>query len=176
MARNIELKARVNDLDALELRVRELADEGPIEINQDDTFFRCNAGRLKLRMIADDAGELIFYQRDDEAGPTESFYISTETSQPMALRESLSLAYGVAGQVIKRRKLYLIGRTRIHLDTVVSLGTFLELEVVLADGEPAEEASIEANEILQKLGVRKSELIDAAYVDILARDPRAMST
>ncbi len=45
-----------------------LADQGPIEIAQDDTFFRCNdsADRLKLRTFAPDRAELIFYRRAEQ--------------------------------------------------------------------------------------------------------------
>jgi adenylate cyclase class IV len=41
----------------------------------------------------------------------------------------------------KVRTLFLVGRTRVHLDRVEGLGDFLELEVVLRDGEPLKPAS-----------------------------------
>ena len=64
---------------------------------------------------------------------------NTDTTTPDTLRESLlSPAYGQVGRVRKSRTLFLAGRTRIHLDRVEGLGDFLELEVVLADGEHAE--------------------------------------
>ena len=47
MARNIEIKARVADMPALMARAAAIADSGPVEIPQDDTFFRCDNGRLK---------------------------------------------------------------------------------------------------------------------------------
>jgi adenylate cyclase class IV len=47
MPRNIEIKARVEDIEALTAKVTAIADQGPIEIIQDDTFFACDAGRLK---------------------------------------------------------------------------------------------------------------------------------
>jgi len=39
------------------------------------------------------------------------------------------------GGVVKQRTVYLVGRTRVHLDRVAGLGHYLELEVVLADNE-----------------------------------------
>ena len=168
MARNIEIKARIESVDALAPKAAAIATEGPIEIVQDDTFFRCDSGRLKLRAFFKDQGELIFYRRADQRGPKESFYLKTPTSAPETLRESLSLAYGQAERIRKRRTLFLVGRTRIHLDKVEGLGDFLELEVVLADGETSESGVREANELMQTLGVEPSQLIEGAYVDLIA--------
>jgi len=49
MNRNVEIKAKVVDLEAIRQRVQELADEGPTVSEQEDTFFSCPKGRLKLR-------------------------------------------------------------------------------------------------------------------------------
>ena len=75
MARNIEIKARVESIEALARKAAAIADEGPIEIIQDDTFFRCESGRLKLRAFSSEEGELIFYRRANQHGPKESFYL-----------------------------------------------------------------------------------------------------
>src|SRR6188768_1546946 len=135
MARNIEIKARIENVATLTPQVAALASEGPLEIAQDDTFFNCDNGRLKLRAFSTDSGELIFYRRVNQAGPKESFYLRSPTSSPETLRESLSLAYGQIGRIRKYRSLYLVGRTRVHLDRVEDLGHFLELEVMLEDGD-----------------------------------------
>lgn len=167
MAKNIEIKAYIESIAALEPKVAEIADDGPVEIIQDDTFFRCETGRLKLRAFSETEGELIFYRRTNQAGPKESFYIRSQTTEPGALREALSLAYGDIGRVRKHRTLYLVGRTRVHLDDVQGLGHFLELEVVLADGE-SQEAGIEvAYGLMNQLGVTQTQLIEGAYLDLL---------
>ncbi|HKU89796.1 MAG TPA: hypothetical protein VJP84_08375 [Steroidobacteraceae bacterium] len=67
MARNIEIKARIENVSLLTPHVAELASEGPLEIAQDDTFFNCDNGRLKLRAFSIDSGELIFYRRVNQA-------------------------------------------------------------------------------------------------------------
>lgn len=167
MARNIEIKARIASVEALEPKAAALADQGPIEIHQDDTFFVCPRGRLKLRAFSATEGQLIFYRRADQAGPKESFYVLAPTASPDTLREALSLAYGQAGRVRKLRTLYIVGRTRVHLDRVEDLGHFLELEVVLSDGEPHEPGIAEAHELMAALGISPSQLIEGAYVDLM---------
>ena len=168
MARNIEIKARIASVAVLTEHAAALADGGPTEILQDDTFFNCPSGRLKLRSFANNTGELIFYRRSDERGPKQSFYIRTPTTDPDSLRETLALAYGMVGRVKKHRTLYLAGRTRIHLDVVENLGDFLELEVVLRDDEPLDIGVREAEDLMRRLGVEPSQLVDRAYVDLLA--------
>ena len=169
MSRNIEIKARIVSADAWCAKIAALAGAGPIDIAQDDTFFRCDRARLKLRAFSEGTGELIYYRRADEYGPKESFYLRSPTLSPDSLRECLTLAYGQVGRVRKHRRLFLVGRTRVHLDEVENLGDFLELEVVLADDEPAEAGVREARELMEKMDIEPQQLINEAYVDLLAR-------
>lgn len=168
MARNIEIKARVADWTAMAGRAQRLADEGPWTIQQDDTFFNCPDGRLKLRDFGNGNGELIFYRRPDQAGPGQSEYRITPTEDPDGLRTVLADALGVAGRVRKQRELYLTGRTRIHLDRVEGLGDFLELEVVLGNDESSRAGAAEARFLMEQLHIADEDLVDAAYVDLLA--------
>ena len=167
MARNIEIKARVDDLDALARRTAAIADAGPTAIPQDDTFFGCDNGRLKLRAFEDGTGELIFYRRADQGGPKESFYVLSPTASPDTLREALTLAHGQVGRVVKHRTLYLVGRTRVHLDRVLGLGDFMELEVVLAEGDSLEDGVQEAHALMERLQIARASLVEGAYVDLL---------
>ncbi len=169
MSRNIEIKARLEDIDAVCERAAALADYGPELIEQDDTFFACDSGRLKLRVFSPGKGELIFYRRPDFKGPKESFYLISPTTAPDSLRQSLSLAYGQVGRVRKNRTLFLVGRTRIHLDRVEDLGEFLELEVVLKEGEDARTGEAIAQDLMEKLGILPQQLIEGAYIDLLSR-------
>jgi predicted adenylyl cyclase CyaB len=167
--RNIEIKARIENADVWAAKIAALAGARLIDIAQDDTFFRCDTARLKLRAFSDGTGELIYYRRADEYGPKESFYLRSPTPSPDSLRECLTLAYGQVGRVRKHRRLFLVGRTRVHLDEVENLGDFLELEVVLADDEPAEAGVREARGLMESLHIKSHQLIDEAYVDLLAR-------
>jgi predicted adenylyl cyclase CyaB len=167
MARNVEIKARVPDMAALCQRVEAIADSGPEFIAQDDTFFACANGRLKLRAFANGSGELIAYERPDTTGPKTSSYFITPVPDPDSLRDTLARALGLAGRVIKRRTLFLVGATRIHLDEVEGLGDHLELEVVLRDDQSAEDGDAVARKLLAQLHVQPEHLIAGAYVDLL---------
>lgn len=168
MARNVEIKAQVDSLAAIEPLAAALSGQEPVVIEQDDTFFACASGRLKLRAFADGSGELIFYRRADDTGPKESFYIVSPTNSPDTLREALALAYGATGRVKKHRTVFMAGRTRIHLDRVEDLGEFLELEVVLREDESAEAGMEEARTLMAGLGIAPGQLLSGAYVDLLA--------
>ena len=167
MARNIEIKARVGDMAALIVRTATIVDTGPVEIPQDDTFFRCDDGRLKLRVFEDGRGELIFYRRPDADGPKVSFYVLSPTASPDTLREALTLSNGQEGRVVKHRTLFLVGRTRVHLDRVQGLGDYMELEVVLADDETPEAGVREAHALMARLRVPAEALVTGAYHDLL---------
>jgi adenylate cyclase class IV len=47
------------------------------------------------------------------------------------------------------------------------LGNFLELEVVLSDGEHVENGEAIARELMEKLDVLPDQLIEGAYIDLL---------
>lgn len=165
--RNVEIKARVEDLKALEKRVREIADGNPAIMHQEDSFFRIESGRLKLRKLSDTRGELIFYTRPDSVLPAESCYSLFSTAAPGDLFGVLSQALGVRGVVRKRRSLYLIGQTRVHLDRVEGLGSFMELEVVLEPDQDPDEGVAVAHELMGELGIPEDALVEHAYIDLL---------
>lgn len=163
----MEIKARLTDFAPLRERARAIADGEPVIIDQVDTYFRSPTGRLKLREFSGGGGELIYYDRPDATAPTESGYILSPSSEPASLREALSRAMGVRAVVRKRRTLYMVGRTRVHLDEVEGLGSFVEVEVVLEPGEPAAEGVRTAREIMEALGIRREDLVEGGYIDLL---------
>lgn len=176
MPRNVEIKARLDSVETLLPVAQRLAGGTPQTILQDDTFFPCPQGRLKLRDFGDGHGELIQYERADTTGPKTSTYVRVPTDAPDLLREALARALGTLGRVRKRRWLLLASRTRIHLDRVEGLGDFLELEVVLRDGEDEPAGVAEAHALMAQLGVAPSQLCEGAYLDLLAAASAAASS
>lgn len=167
MARNVEIKAFAPNFAEIMSKAESLAADEPKIIEQTDVFFKTDRGRLKLRFLSPTHGELIFYERADQVGPKMSVYSMYPTGNPIDLRAVLSATYGEHVTVEKVRTLYLIGRTRLHLDNVRHLGQFVELEVVLEGGRAPEEGVAEAHRLMDKLGIRQENLIDVAYADLL---------
>ena len=170
MATNVEIKARVSDFEALKARAESLSDKSLIILSQEDIFFNSPRGRLKLRILAPDRGYLIYYERSDQSGPKRSDYHLAETGEPKNLENTLSLALGVRGVVRKTRYLYMVGQTRIHLDVVEGLGYFIELEVVMNEGQDVAEGQVIAEDLMRRLGVREEALLDGAYMDMIERN------
>lgn len=135
---------------------------------QTDTFFVVPKGRLKLREFGDGSGELIAYERANDAGPRESSYTVAKCDDVRALSEALTRSLVVKGRVVKRREVFLVGRTRVHLDQVDNLGAFVELEVVLRDGEPVQAGEHEARQLMERLGILPGALVSGAYIDLLS--------
>jgi predicted adenylyl cyclase CyaB len=187
MALNIEIKAELSQPQFAAVREKsaQVATTELVVLNQTDTFFNCSNGRLKLRQFEDGSAELIAYQRPDCDGPKTSTYTRTPIPHPESFLVAMADSIGIRGVVKKRRELYLLNDTRIHLDEVEGLGTFLELEVVIEEGaidesvdeegetglspsdrtDPTGEAK--AEEIMAILGVDKSWLIAGAYIDLI---------
>jgi predicted adenylyl cyclase CyaB len=158
----------VPDLAALRQRALEVTCSGPELLVQRDTFYTVRRGRLKLREFGDETAELIYYERPDKLGPKTSIYTRTQISDAASMRELLGRVLETKAVVSKRRQVFLAGRTRIHLDEVDDLGTFLEVEVVLAEHETDSDGERIASALMEQLGVRQEDLIEQAYVDLLA--------
>jgi predicted adenylyl cyclase CyaB len=169
MPANIEIKARVRDFADVKSRAEGLSDT-PVEvIPQEDIFFNTEKGRLKLRILASDHAQLIYYTRPDQEGPKRSDYHIAHTPDPENLKRVLELAYGIRGVVKKTRYLYLVGQTRVHLDDVEGLGQFMELEVVMREGQDDAEGQAIAEELMASLGVERGDLLEGAYMDLLEK-------
>jgi len=167
MPANIEIKARARDFSEIKLKAEKLSDF-PVEvISQEDIFFNVAQGRLKLRILAPDRAQLIYYTRPDQEGPKRSDYHIAETSDPENLKRVLELAYGIRGVVKKTRYLYLVGQTRVHMDDVEGLGKFMELEVVMREGQSDAEGQKIAEGLMASLGVERGDLLEGAYMDML---------
>lgn len=171
MARNIEIKASIDNVSHCMDIAKSLSGSEPELIMQEDHFFNCKNGRLKLRIFTPERGELIFYKRPDDRGPKTSEYFITKTDEPDILLSVLEKSYGIRGIVKKSRNLFLIGRSRVHIDRVENLGDFLEFEVVLSGEDDTGTGRREARYLLTRFEIEEERLINCSYIDLI--DQRA---
>ncbi|XP_077516910.1 uncharacterized protein LOC144127831 isoform X2 [Amblyomma americanum] len=183
MPSNVEVKARiVGARSSLVARVRPMAQSHSF-LHQQDTYFGAARGRLKMRqqtLLREDGNAeegptatLYFYDRPDTEGPKRSDYDFLRFStvdEALALKRLLSRSVGVRGVVRKRRHLFLVGQTRVHVDTVERLGDFVELEVILKETQTTEEGQAIAQHLCEQLGIATDCLISGSYIDMLPQE------
>lgn len=174
MARNLEIKARYDDLRRAADVARDAGGAPRGILEQVDTYFHAPAGRLKLRenvhVAADGARtatvELIAYRRADHDGTRESTYAISRLERADDCRAGLSAVLGVRVVVRKRRALWIVGATRVHLDEVDDLGRYLELETVITD-QPEADARREHDDLVRRLGIAPADTIAGSYSELL---------
>src|SRR4030095_802309 len=111
-------------------------------------------------------------ERDNIAAPKQSNYLIVPSGDPTSLKILLSNTLAVRGVVQKQRLLYRIDNTRVHLDDVDGLGFFVELEVVVNEGQACEDGKFVAEEIMKQLGIYETDWVAEAYIDLLERRTR----
>lgn len=110
---------------------------------------------------------LVQYNRSDVAGPKLSQFDVLITNEPSKLDRMLRTSLGVLGEVKKDRLLFIYQQTRIHMDKVDGLGTFMEFEVCLRPEQTTEDGTEIANKLIDKFGIKDDELMTGAYMDEL---------
>lgn len=164
---NIELKVRVPDLAQVRSRAIALGAEHHWTRKQTDTYFRVATGRLKLRETdGDDPATLIAYARPDDPNSRISQYELLPVSDGERLKRMLVSTLGVLVTVRKTRELYLAGDTRIHLDQVDMLGSFVELETVVSEQSMAD-AMQEHHKVKSALRLDTYEPVAISYSDLI---------
>ncbi len=164
---NIEVKARLSNFELTKSFVEELCGLDHQVLIQEDSYFFCKNGRLKLRKFSDIEGELIFYDRKEEHAAKKSLYSISKTPEPDKLKSVLSYAFNVRGIVNKKRLLFIFKQTRIHLDKVEGLGEFLELEFVMGPRQVNQQGIDQIRYILNFLRIMQNDLLTGGYLEML---------
>ena len=164
--RNLEFKAEAESLEFLRANLKALEAECSGRLYQVDTYFHVPKGRLKLREVEDYGGTLVYYERPDAAESRYSHYQLCDIANHATFKQMMSDVLGVKVIVEKNRELWTYGNTRIHLDEVLDLGEFVELETVIRDQSEAE-AQAEHNHLKETLHIAAADLIPVSYSDLL---------
>lgn len=167
---NVELKAKdAEPQRSLRLALAANAEDLGV-LQQTDTYFHVNNGRLKLREQSGPNGTeawLIPYSRADEAVARVSGYDLVPIEHPTQLKEALASTLRVQVVVSKRRRLLLWQGVRIHLDEVHRLGSYIEIEAVAAQDSDLRREHALVEELIRLLQIDRSHVVSFGYSDAL---------
>jgi len=164
---NIEIKARSNNIDFIRRTLCNLNAEFRGKDHQVDTYFVVKKGRLKIRE-GDIERCLVYYEREDKAIPKESEVFLYTMDSTKELKDILLQLFDVMVIVDKVREIYYISNVKFHLDSLVSLGNFVEIEVI-NDGENRDSTNMtkQCRYYMEKLKITDNDLINVSYSDML---------
>lgn len=164
----IEMKARCSNPS----KVRHLLLQQPniqfIGIDsQVDTYFKIPSGRLKLRE-GNIENSLIYYDRENKKDAKKSDVTLYKSTEIASLKAVLVAALPILIVVEKKREIYFIDHIKFHIDTLTSLGSFLEIEVIDAnDAMDISEMRQQCERYMKLLDVQKEDLMEHSYSEML---------
>jgi predicted adenylyl cyclase CyaB len=166
--KNYEIKTPISNFNEIRSIVKNLSGQFKNKKStmeyQKDIYFRTLSGRLKLRVINNRFGELIFYNRKESKKLRVSKYIISKTEDYKNLNAILSNFFKVVVIVEKIREIYIFDNIRIHLDKVKNLGEFLEFEIIYNDFNKVKK---QMKLLIDYFNLDKHKFINHSYSDLL---------
>jgi predicted adenylyl cyclase CyaB len=163
LKKNYEIKCKLSDAKLKYIRSL-LQNYNHTFQNQTDIYYKVKTGRLKLRIINNREGNLIFYERGEKTNKRISKYIISKTKDFKELDNILRKQFQVLVTVDKRRDIFIKKNTRIHLDKVRGLGKFLEIEIIY---ENFLKAKSQMKGLISLLKLDETNFIKESYSDLL---------
>lgn len=167
MSRNFELKVRLDSFDTIKDALFSMGVRLSDTLLQVDKYYLVGEKRLKMRNV-NGQFHLIYYKRpNNQESKLSTYYVYSFSRTITKILEAVF--NGLLGEKVvvkKTRYLYLYENTRIHLDDVDGLGSFLELETVFGDDTNTEVYIKEHGYIVALLGLDKLEKVSSSYSDL----------
>jgi len=164
---NFEFKAKAENVNDLENKLKQFNPEYIGEDNQIDTYFNVSTGRLKLRE-GNIENSLIYYERENTAGAKQSTILLYKHNPDKTLKDILIKVNGIKVIVNKKRKIYFINNVKFHFDVVEGLGNFVEVEAIDKTGEIGiEKLKEQCNQYSALFNIKQSDYIAVSYSDLL---------
>ena len=165
----VELKAKVNSLKAIGRKLKTLGARRIGTFRQIDVYFNVPKGRLKFREVrGNNKAELIYYEREDTAGPKEGDVFILKIQEAEVFKNLLKRILKTSAIVEKARVIHQYQGTHIHLDRVKKLGNFVEFERKTPDDAQAIRRNLKILEkLMEKLGINPENLEKRSYGDLI---------
>ena len=175
MPKNYEIKIFVKSIENIRKAARKLVTNKTyrhFKESQKDIYYKTGKDRLKLRIINNETGNLIFYDRKERNKKRVSNYIISETKNFKELDEILKKLFDIFVVVDKEREIFVYDNIRIHLDKVKKLGSFLEIEIIY---DSFKEAKKNMNELIGYFNLDEKDFIKESYSDMLIREGKTFN-
>ena len=167
MPKNVEIKARCTNPDAIHQILKGKNARFVGVDHQIDTYFNVPNGRMKLRE-GNIENQLIFYKRSDQSGPKKSEVILYPSQPDSTLKQLLIESIGQKVVVDKQRAIYFIENVKFHVDEVEQLGSFVEIEAIdRTDEIPLEKLDEQCRFYMEVLHIANEDLLEVSYSDLL---------
>jgi adenylate cyclase class 2 len=170
---NFEIKIKIENLNDILGLIEKTDAVRKNDMHQTDYYLKTGTHKNKIREIEGGDIQIISYERLEKAGRKESKYninIITKKDKDKILSENKVLC-----TVDKIRMLWIYKHTRIHVDKVVGLGSFLELETVIKDISSTEGLA-EFKEVLEILQIDPQKAIVGSYSDLLLQNHKNITS
>jgi len=170
MRRNYEIKVPVTNIKLAKWKtgsyIRKFDNRHHLVEMQKDIYYKVPGERMKLRIINNKSGNLIYYNRDEKDVKRISKYILAKAENPQELDEILRKFFKILVVVSKTRDIYIADNIRIHLDNVEGLGDFIEFEIVYNNLISAKK---KMKELIDYYELDEKDFIKESYSDMLLK-------
>lgn len=171
MPKNYEIKFPVENYNQIKKKALSLRGKFQSQNHyseaQKDYYYKIKTARLKLRIINNNFGSLIFYDRPEEDSKRISEYLLVRTKDHNEMKEILDNLFEELIVVSKKREVFIYDNVRIHLDKVKNLGVFLEFEIIFSSLEKAKK---QMKYMIEHFGLDENVFIKNSYSDMLLKE------
>ena len=170
---NIELKARTDKADFIREYLLNNGAEFKGTDHQTDIYFNVPNGRLKLRQ-GNIENNLIYYARPDQPGPKQSDFQLMQVTDSDGLKDILTKSLGIKVMVDKKREIYYIRNVKFHIDYLMYLGIFVEIEASnKTQALSLDTLHEQCNFYRKAFQISDEDLINISYSDMLLSNQHA---
>jgi len=162
--KNLEIKLKLDNASQILSIRNSLQNYSRSVEKQIDIYYKVNKGRLKLRIINGNEGNLILYSRAEKNVERISHYTISKTKDFKELDFILSRQFGILVKVVKKREIFISKNIRVHLDKVAGLGNYLEIEIIYSDLLNAKK---QMKNLVKLLDLDEKKFIKNSYSDLL---------
>ncbi len=165
---NVEYKAELRDIALARTICASIGALFADTLEQTDTYYRVPDAKLKKRETRGRDPEYVFYSRPARTRPKLSQF--TLYTQAQAAERFGSSPLPVWVTVKKSRDLWIYHGVRIHLDTVDTLGSFIEFEALVTPDRNLARCHELIDNLRASFSPAMGEAIACGYAELIAGD------